>query len=68
MYKYAFEDLKVKRLSLYVDDKNIPSRNAVLKYGATQEGILRSNRMTWKGFYRNTVVYSILDEEWNGIK
>ena len=37
---------------------------AVLKLGATHEGTLRKNRITWTGYVRDTAVFGLLREEW----
>jgi RimJ/RimL family protein N-acetyltransferase len=34
------------------------------KLGAVEEGVLRSDRITWTGHVRDTVLFSILKEEW----
>ncbi|WP_234893124.1 GNAT family protein [Sphingobium yanoikuyae] len=34
------------------------------KLGAVREGILRKQRITWTGHVRDTVIYSILADEW----
>ncbi|HET6972082.1 MAG TPA: GNAT family protein, partial [Phenylobacterium sp.] len=50
------------------DALNSRSRAAVLKLGATQEGILRQDRITWTGRVRDTVVFSILKDEWPAVR
>jgi RimJ/RimL family protein N-acetyltransferase len=40
----------------------------VLKLGAIQEGILRQERVTWTGRVRDTVVFSILADEWPAVR
>jgi RimJ/RimL family protein N-acetyltransferase len=49
-----------------VDTRNTRSMAAVLKLGATQEGVLRKNRITWTGYERDTAVFGLLREEWRG--
>jgi RimJ/RimL family protein N-acetyltransferase len=56
------------RVQLKVDALNKRSRAAVLKLGAQQEGILRQDRLTWTGRVRDTVVFSVLTNEWPGVK
>lgn len=65
---YAFEELKVERVELKTDVLNLRSRKAMLKLGATEEGILRSHTQMHDGRRRDTIYYSILREEWQGIK
>jgi RimJ/RimL family protein N-acetyltransferase len=57
-----------RRVQLQVDAVNLRSRAAVLKLGATQEGVLRRDRVTWTGRVRDTVVYSILADEWPAVR
>lgn len=53
-----------RRVVYHVDALNARSRAAVLKLGAVQEGVLRQDRLTWTGRIRDTVVFSILADEW----
>jgi RimJ/RimL family protein N-acetyltransferase len=55
-------------VQLRVDAANARSRAAVAKLGARQDGILRRDRITWTGRMRDTIVFSILDDEWPDIK
>jgi RimJ/RimL family protein N-acetyltransferase len=64
---HAF-DAGARRVQFKVDAKNARSRAAVLKLGATQEGILRQDRVCWTGRIRDTVFFSILAEEWPGVR
>jgi RimJ/RimL family protein N-acetyltransferase len=57
-----------RRVAFKVDAINLRSRAAVLKLGAVQEGILRRDRITWTGRIRDTVIFSILDEEWPAVR
>ncbi len=41
---------------------------AVTKLGALQEGILRQDRITWTGRIRDTVIFSVLKDEWPGVR
>lgn len=67
MLDHAFES-GVRRVQFKVDAINARSRAAVLKLGATQEGVLRRDRVTWTGRIRDTVVFSILAEEWPAVR
>lgn len=68
LLRYAFEVLRMERVELKGDALNIRSRKAMLKIGATQEGILRSHTLMHDGRRRDTVYYSILRNEWEHIK
>ena len=65
---YGFETLGLNRIELKADERNIQSRKAILKLGATEEGTLRQHMKIADGFIRNTVFYSILRSEWSEIK
>lgn len=52
------------RIEFRVDTRNARSMAAVAKLGATPEGVLRRNRVTWTGYVRDTAVFSLLPEEW----
>lgn len=56
------------RVGYKVDSVNARSRAAVLKLGAHQDGILRAERITWTGRVRDTVVFSILADEWLAVR
>ncbi|MCR5877861.1 GNAT family N-acetyltransferase [Phenylobacterium sp. J367] len=64
---HAF-DAGAARVQFRVDALNARSRAAVLKLGAVQEGILRRDRVTWTGRVRDTVVFSILVDEWPAVR
>ena len=54
----------LERVVFKVDAVNARSRAAVLKLGCTQEGIMRHERRTWTGRFRDTVMFSLLRHEW----
>ena len=54
----------VRRVEFHVDARNQRSQAAMAKLGATREGVLRADRITWTGHVRDTVLFSILRDEW----
>jgi N-acetyltransferase len=52
------------RVQFGVDALNLRSRRAMIKLGATEEGVLRRARITWTGRVSDRVIFSILAEEW----
>lgn len=40
----------------------------MLKLGAKKEGVLRRHRITWTGASRDTVLFSIIAEEWAEVR
>lgn len=65
---YAFETLGINRIEFLTDQRNERSRQAILKLGAVEEGILREHLMTHEGNFRNSLIFSILKSEWPPIK
>lgn len=63
MLERAF-DCGIRRVELRVDRRNARSQAACRKLGAVQEGVLRADRITWTGHVRDTVLFSILRDEW----
>lgn len=57
-------DAGFQRVELRVDRRNERSQAACTKLGAVREGILRSDRTTWTGHRRDTVLFAILRDEW----
>lgn len=68
MLQYAFETLEFDKVEFRIDERNVKSRRAVEKLGATLEGILRKDTLMGDGFKRSTCCYGILKEEWPNIK
>jgi N-acetyltransferase len=69
LFSYAFETLNYARIEIHTDTRNMHSRAAVKKLGAVEEGILRSHiPMEAENYRRDTVIYSILCNEWPQVK
>jgi RimJ/RimL family protein N-acetyltransferase len=56
------------RVKLQADARNERSRAAILKLGATFEGITRRDRRRADGTWRDSAVYSIVIEEWDAVR
>lgn len=68
MLSHAFEKLHCVRVELKTDVLNTRSRKAMLRIGAKEEGVLRKHSLVWDGRYRDSIYYSILDDEWPAVK
>ncbi len=68
MLRHAFEVLGCVRVQFTTDELNEASRNAILRLGARQEGILRHERIMPDGRKRNSVRFSIIDDEWPQVR
>lgn len=64
LLQYAFETLNVLRVGFRADATNARSVAAMKSIGAKEEGILRQDTLMSDGRFRNTIVLSILQEEW----
>ncbi|HDR9207120.1 TPA: GNAT family N-acetyltransferase [Burkholderia vietnamiensis] len=65
---YAFDTLQCVRVQFTTDELNEKSRAAILRLGAKQEGIVRHERIMPDGRKRNSVRFSIIDDEWPAIR
>ncbi|HWK05277.1 MAG TPA: GNAT family protein [Puia sp.] len=64
LLQYAFEVLGFNRVGLRVAHQNIRSQKAVAKIGGIKEGVLRKNGIRGDGSFADTVLFSIIDDEW----
>lgn len=68
MLTHAFEVMQLNRVEFLTDYLNHTSRNAILRLGAKQEGILRNHMVMPDGRVRDSVLFSIIENEWAGVK
>jgi RimJ/RimL family protein N-acetyltransferase len=64
---YCFDTLGCVRVAFKTDGRNIRSQEAIARLGAVREGTLRRH-MNVRGYQRDTVYFSILDDEWPAVK
>lgn len=68
LLRHAFEDLGAARVQLKTDARNLQSQAAIERLGALREGVLRRYQRTRGGLLRDTVMYSLLAEEWPAVR
>jgi RimJ/RimL family protein N-acetyltransferase len=68
MLRHAFATLGCLRVELKTDVLNQRSRNAILRIGAREEGVLRKHQVTEGGRVRDTVYFSVIDDEWPEVR
>jgi RimJ/RimL family protein N-acetyltransferase len=72
MMTHAFEVWGVRRLDLKTDERNERSRQAIERIGGRFEGVLRNWQAAQvdgeEGATRNSAMYSILPDEWPGVR
>jgi N-acetyltransferase len=65
---HAFETLGCLSVVFETSWFNHRSRTAIARLGAKQDGVLRNHRRHPDGTPRDTVIFSIIDSEWPGVK
>ncbi|HUL90068.1 MAG TPA: GNAT family protein [Pseudolabrys sp.] len=65
---YAIEVLKCRRVELKADVENAKSRAAILRLGATEEGVFRKHMLYADGRNRDNVYFSIIDDDWPAVR
>ncbi len=68
LMRHAFDTLGALRVQLKTDGRNAQSQRAIAKLGAQREGVLRSHRICWDGHVRDTVMFSVLRDEWPRVR
>lgn len=65
LLQYAFEVMQFNRVEFRVAHQNMRSQKAVEKIGGIKEGVLRKHGYRNDGTLKDTVIFSIIDDEWN---
>jgi RimJ/RimL family protein N-acetyltransferase len=68
LLRHAFETLGCIRVEFKTDVLNERSRKAILRIGAKEEGIFRKHMLMPSGRIRDTVYFSIVEDEWPSVK
>lgn len=68
LLRHAFEQLGAIRVQLKTDSRNTTSQRAIERLGAVREGVLRKYQITRDDYQRDTVMYSVTDDEWPAVK
>ncbi len=64
LLQYIFDELGFRRAEFRVAHQNLRSQKAVEKIGGVKEGLLRKNMIRNDGSSSDTVIFSIIDDEW----
>jgi RimJ/RimL family protein N-acetyltransferase len=64
MLTHAFQTLAAARVVWHTDIYNTRSQDAIARLGATKEGLLRKHRIRFDGSWRDSVQYSMTDDDW----
>ena len=61
---FAFEKMEIVRVEFRADNKNKKSIAAMKSIGCTVEGVLRKESLSPSGYRRDSIILSILKDEW----
>jgi len=65
---HCFDDCGYGRVKIQTDALNARSQAAIAKLEARREGVLRRDVRREDGTFRDSVVFSVLKEEWPEVK
>lgn len=68
LMSHCFEDCGYGRIRIQTDTLNTRSAAAIAKLGARREGVMRRHLKREDGSFRDSVIFSVLREEWPGVK
>lgn len=68
MLRHAFEEWECNRVEFITDVLNTQSRQAILRLGAKEEGVLRKHMIMRDGRVRDSVLYSVIRSEWPQVR
>jgi RimJ/RimL family protein N-acetyltransferase len=68
LLSHAFDDCGFGRVKIQTDNLNTRSQAAIAKLGAVREGVLRRHQVRADGSFRDTVVFSVLIDEWPEVR
>jgi RimJ/RimL family protein N-acetyltransferase len=68
LLRHAFDESGANRVQLLTDVRNERSQAAISKLGAIREGVLRSHMIVTNGRRRDSVLFSIIAEQWDAVR
>lgn len=68
LMRHAFGELDAVRVEWKTDSENMPSRAAIARLGATEEGTLRNHMIRPDGSMRHSTYFSVIREEWPDVE
>jgi RimJ/RimL family protein N-acetyltransferase len=68
LLRFAFDDLGAVRVVWHTDIRNERSQAAIARLGAEREGVLRKHRLRRDGSWRDTVQFSMTDDDWKSAR
>ena len=68
LLRHAFERLGCLRVEFKTDARNLRSQRALERIGASREGVMRKHMIVQEEFARDSVFFSVTDEDWPDVR
>ena len=68
LFEHAFERVGCQVVGLRTDNFNFASQRAIERLGAKKDGVIRHHRARRDGTVRDSVMYSVLKQEWPDVR
>ena len=68
LLSHAFERLGCVRVEFKTDERNARSQRALERIGATREGVLRNHMIVQGDYIRDSVYFSVIEQDWPQVK
>lgn len=64
LLRHAFQRLGCQRVEFKTDARNLRSQRALERIGASREGVLRKHLIVQDDYPRDSVYFSVIDDDW----
>ena len=68
LLRHAFDKLGCQRVEFKTDARNLRSQRALERIGASREGVLRKHMIVQEEFARDSVYFSVIDDDWPEVR
>jgi len=68
LLRHAFDKLGCQRVEFKTDARNLRSQRALERIGASREGVLRKHMVVQEEFPRDSVYFSVIDDDWTEVR
>lgn len=68
LLSHAFDRLGCRRVEFKTDARNLRSQRALERIGASREGVLRKHMIVQEDFARDSVFFSVIDDDWEEVR
>ena len=68
LLSHAFDKLGFRRVEFKTDARNLRSQRALERMGASREGVLRKHMIVQEDYPRDSVFFSVIDDDWAEVR